>query len=100
MDISTQPTGTTTTEPPRPKPEPAAGGRGRRGGGRRRGPFARISLLYREVVGELRKVIWPSRRELVGYTSVVLVFVVVMVGLVALLDLGFVRVFGSRWLFV
>ena len=36
---------------------------------------ARISLFYRQVVAELRKVIWPTRKELVTYTTVVLVFV-------------------------
>ncbi|MDX3657215.1 preprotein translocase subunit SecE [Streptomyces sp. ID05-26A] len=43
----------------------------------------------REVVSELRKVIWPTRKQLVTYTGVVLVFVVFMVALVWALDLGF-----------
>ena len=53
---------------------------------------ARVSLpkrlvrFLREVVSELRKVIWPSRNQLVTYTLVVLVFVSFMVALVALLD--------------
>ena len=34
------------------------------------------STFIRQVVAELRKVIWPTRKELVTYTSVVLVFVV------------------------
>ena len=48
---------------------------------------------------ELRKVIWPTRNELVTYTTVVLVFVVIMVGIVYGLDCGFgwvvLRVFGG-----
>ena len=44
------------------------------------------SRFLREVVAELRKVIWPSRKQLVTYTLVVLVFVSFMVALVALLD--------------
>ncbi|MGH3898666.1 MAG: preprotein translocase subunit SecE [Pseudonocardiaceae bacterium] len=52
---------------------------------------ARLSRFLREVVAELRKVIWPSRRELVVYTAVVLVFVSVMVAFVALLDMGLGR---------
>ena len=32
---------------------------------------ARISLFYRQVIAELRKVIWPTRKELVTYTTVV-----------------------------
>ena len=52
---------------------------------------ARLMRFLREVVSELTKVIWPSRRELVVYTSVVLVFVSFMVAVVALLDMGLGR---------
>lgn len=53
---------------------------------------AQLARFLREVVSELTKVIWPSRRELVVYTSVVLVFVSFMVAFVALLDMGLGRV--------
>ncbi|MGH3489340.1 MAG: preprotein translocase subunit SecE [Actinopolymorphaceae bacterium] len=53
-----------------------------------RGPIARIGLFYRQVVGELRKVIWPTREQLTTYWMVVLVFVLVVIGIVSLLDLG------------
>jgi len=60
---------------------------------------ARISLFYRQVIAELRKVIWPTRKELVTYTYVVIVFVTAMALFVAALDLIFARgvlaVFGS-----
>jgi preprotein translocase subunit SecE len=52
-------------------------------------PQARALRFLREVVAELRKVIWPTRKQLVTYTVVVLVFVSVMVAYVALLDFGF-----------
>ena len=55
----------------------------------RRGPFARIALFIRQVFGELRKVVTPTRRELISYTAVVLVFVVIMMAIVAGLDFGF-----------
>jgi preprotein translocase subunit SecE len=55
----------------------------------RRGPFARIALFLRQVVAELRKVVTPTWRELVTYTGVVLAFVVVMMAIVYVLDLGF-----------
>jgi preprotein translocase subunit SecE len=45
-------------------------------------------LFIRQVVSELRKVIWPTRRELINYTIVSLVFVLFMIGLVTLLDWG------------
>ncbi|MCA1481672.1 preprotein translocase subunit SecE, partial [Bradyrhizobium sp. NBAIM08] len=46
-----------------------------------------IGRFLREVVAELRKVIWPGRRELITYTTVVIVFVAFMVALVAGLDI-------------
>jgi preprotein translocase subunit SecE len=55
----------------------------------RRGPFARIALFLRQVVAELRKVVTPTRRELVTYTGVVLGFVIVMMAIVYVLDIGF-----------
>lgn len=60
----------------------AGGSEGRRGGNR-------ISGFFREVVSELRKVIWPTRKELLTYTGVVIAFVTVMTTIVALLDYGF-----------
>jgi preprotein translocase subunit SecE len=52
----------------------------------RRGPFGRLALFIRQVFAELRKVVTPTRRELVSYTLVVLVFVVIMMALVSGLD--------------
>lgn len=54
--------------------------------------FARIALFIRQVFAELRKVVTPTRQELVKYTLVVLGFVVVMMALVYGLDLLFVWV--------
>lgn len=45
--------------------------------------------FYRQVVAELRKVVWPTQNQLVTYFIVVMVFVVVVMTLVSLLDLGF-----------
>jgi preprotein translocase subunit SecE len=53
----------------------------------RRGPIARIALFLRQVIAELRKVVTPTRRELVTYTAVVLGFVAVMMAVVYVLDL-------------
>jgi preprotein translocase subunit SecE len=57
-----------------------------------------IRGFLREVVAELRKVIWPGRRELITYTTVVIVFVAFIVALVAGLDVlfakGVLAVFG------
>ena len=48
-----------------------------------------IPTFYRQVVAELRKVVWPTQEQLITYFIVVMVFVVVMIGIVAALDLGF-----------
>jgi preprotein translocase subunit SecE len=45
--------------------------------------------FVREVRGELRKVAWPTRSEVVNYSIVVLITVVVLTGLIFLLDLFF-----------
>ena len=57
--------------------------------------FARLVRFIREVWAELRKVIWPNRKQMVTYTVVVLTFVVFMVGLVSVLDLGFKWAIGQ-----
>ena len=50
-----------------------------------------LGRFLREVVAELRKVIWPGRKELITYTTVVIVFVAFMVALVSGLDLAFAQ---------
>ena len=45
--------------------------------------------FYRQVVAELRKVVWPSQQQLVTYFIVVMVFVLILIAFVSLLDLGF-----------
>jgi preprotein translocase subunit SecE len=73
----------------------AAGTPAKRGSKRdareRSNPFARIVRFFREVVAELRKVIWPTRKELITYTVVVVVFVTIMVAIVAGMDLAFAK---------
>ena len=65
----------------------------RKGGKRgKKGPMGRLAVFYRQIIAELRKVVWPTRNELSTYTSVVIVFVVIMIGLTTLFDFGFARV--------
>ena len=65
----------------------------RSGGGRasKREPRTTPALFFRQMVGELRKVIWPTRKELVTYTVVCMTFVVFMVIVVTSLDYGFTK---------
>ena len=62
----------------------------------RRSPFARIALFVRQVIAELRKVVTPTRRELFGFTAVVLIFVIIMMAIVTGLD----TVFSALVIFV
>ena len=45
--------------------------------------------FLKEVRGELRKVAWPTRAEVVNYSIIVLVTVVILTAFVALLDWAF-----------
>ena len=54
----------------------------------RRNVFQRLTLFIRQVIGELKKVVRPSRADLVGYASAVLVFVGIVMAFVTLVDLG------------
>ena len=47
--------------------------------------------FYRQVVAELRKVVWPSQQQLVTYFIVVLVFVLALIAYVSVLDVAFGR---------
>jgi preprotein translocase subunit SecE len=76
-------------------PDRGSGGHGPKGQAQGN-VFSRIALFIRQVVAELRKVIWPTRKELIAYTTVVLVFVLVMAGIIA----GFDYVFTKGVLFI
>jgi preprotein translocase subunit SecE len=79
--MATQVTGT-----PAPKPEakkPA------KSGGRPAKPERTSPVTFlREVRSELRKVIWPTRKELITYTTVSVIFILVMVAIVTSVDTG------------
>ncbi|MDQ1752800.1 MAG: preprotein translocase subunit SecE [Pseudonocardiales bacterium] len=86
---------TETQEAPAPSSRPDKGS----GGGGLRILWRWLPMLVhalrrrtRETVAEMRKVLWPSRKEMTTYTIVVVIFVSVMVALVAGLDLGLAKV--------
>ncbi len=66
----------------------------------RRRQRPRISTFLKEVRQELRKVFWPTRQEMIAYTMVVVVAVIVLTSLVFGLDLAFskavVHVIGNK----
>ncbi len=63
------------------------------------GFFGRIALFVRQVLAELQKVVTPSRNELIQYTTVVIVFVAVVMAFVAGIDFvvgkGVLALFGT-----
>ena len=64
-----------------------------------RNPFKRASNFVQESIAELRRVVWPTQKQVVTYTIIVLVFVTFMSLLVSAIDIlvgrGILRIFGS-----
>jgi preprotein translocase subunit SecE len=54
-------------------------------------PIVYVFNYLKQVVAELRKVIWPNRKQMGTYTSVVLAFLVFMVTFIGLVDLGLAK---------
>lgn len=59
--------------------------------------IGRVPRFLREVVDELRKVVWPTSKELWTYFTVVVVFIVAIMAFTGVLDLVFDRL--VMWLF-
>ena len=75
-----------------PRRRKLRGSRSREAGGSATPPKKQrtsIAQFLREVRLELRRVNWPSRREVASYSAVVLVAVTLLTLYVALLDQGF-----------
>jgi preprotein translocase subunit SecE len=56
------------------------------------GLFARVGLYYRQILSELKKVVWPTRNMLTTYTAVVLVFVSFIIAVVSVIDFVLTKV--------
>ena len=59
--------------------------------------FRALGLFISQILDELRKVVRPTRSELVNYTIVVIVFVTFVMALVASVDFGFTKL--VLWVF-
>ena len=46
----------------------------------------RVSAAFKNMVAELKKVAWPSKKDLINYSIVVIGFVVVLAVIVGVLD--------------
>ena len=54
--------------------------------------FGRVALFYRQVISELKRVVWPTRNQLSTYTAVVLVFVGFIIVVVSAFDLVLTKI--------
>lgn len=78
--------------------QPTNARRGPKGGGNPISRFFRsIGLFMAQVLDELRKVVRPTRSELINYTLVLIVFVTAMMLMISGLDWVFTR--GVLWVF-
>ena len=81
--------------------EPRKGKKSEKGAkGSTRNPFLFVWNYLGQVIAELRKVIWPNRKQMVSYTTVVLVFLIFMTALISGVDLGLAKlvllIFGNK----
>ena len=52
---------------------------------------------YRDTMGELRKVSWPTRREAISLTWVVVIVMLLMAAVLGSLDVAFFQFFELIW---
>jgi preprotein translocase subunit SecE len=50
------------------------------------GVFASIALFVRQVIDELRRVVYPTRKEVQTYSLVVIVFLIIITAFISLVD--------------
>lgn len=53
--------------------------------------MSKITHFFREVISEMRKVTWPTRRNVAIYTLQVVVFSVVMAAILGAADFGLLK---------
>ncbi len=56
--------------------------------GEKAGLFQRIKRQYRGMTSELKKVHWPNRKEIISYTTIVLISVIIVAVVIWLFDSG------------
>ncbi|MFZ0904068.1 MAG: preprotein translocase subunit SecE [Mycobacterium sp.] len=71
--------------------KPKKAKKARKSGTQSTNPIVYVYNYLKQVVAELRKVIWPNRKQMGTYTSVVLAFLVFMVALIGVVDLGLAK---------
>lgn len=59
------------------------------------GFFKRIGRFLKDTSGEVKKLSWPTKKELLGYTAAVISFIALMAVIMWVLDLGFSTGIGA-----
>jgi preprotein translocase subunit SecE len=80
-----------TAKKARTSKKAGTGKKAKKPGDRPANPFVFVYNYLKQVVAEMRKVIWPNRKQMLTYTSVVLAFLAFMVTLVGLADFGLTK---------
>ncbi len=57
--------------------------------------MSKIIQFFKDVLAELRKVIWPSRYDTIRYTVTVIVFSLVVAGILGAADYGLLKGFEA-----
>jgi preprotein translocase subunit SecE len=55
--------------------------------------MSRITRFFKEVKGELLKVVWPSKRDTIRYTALVIVFSITVALILGAADYGLLKLF-------
>ncbi|MBQ9535964.1 MAG: preprotein translocase subunit SecE [Clostridia bacterium] len=65
---------------------------------KKRSIFARIGRWFKDLVGEAKKVVWPTGKQVVNNTVVVIIVVIIVAAIVYVLDVTFggIRDFIAR----
>ena len=56
--------------------------------------FQKIKNWWRQTIGELRKVTWPTKEDALALTRIVLIVTVIMSAILGILDFIFSRLVG------
>ncbi len=51
----------------------------------------RIISYFQEAYGELKKVVWPKRQDVVNHTIIVMASIIVVMAILALIDFGLTK---------
>lgn len=57
--------------------------------------FGKIKFFFIGSYAEFKKVIWPSRKQVVSHTLIVLISMFVAMAITAVIDLGFFTLLGK-----